>query len=176
MMSIQSPARMSSLQPTLENDSVESPQKRLTRWFGPLNFPFAHILPDAFRVKSLRDLARCGYSDPIAYENYLALRNVLVLGVIAVVIAWIIALDDQPQIVAWLVGGGLVLVFVLFAIPRVMIGLWGERRLHRIMHGLPDAFDMIAMSLSGGVTQLSAFDNVSEALSEAHRSSHRNLR
>ncbi len=138
-------------------------------YFGVLNASLARMVPEWFGRQTKRDLHRCGYSHPVAHENYLAIRNVAMFGCILALVIWIIALDDQPAIQRWTLILGAVSTILLATVPRVVISTWGESRLRRITHGFPDALDLMSMGLTGGLSFQQSLLNCARELENTHR-------
>lgn len=120
--------------------------------FGGLTSAFAGMFPDLFTHKTERDLARCGYYHPRAYENYRALRNALFAFTLLTLGVWTIVLSNSPQSTRTLWIGGSVALVLVYAIPRVYLSFRGESRVDGIVAGLPDALDTLVMGLSGGLS------------------------
>lgn len=115
------------------------------------------------------DLRRAGYYKPTARNEYLALRNGLMIltGLTAASIA--VALGpEQDELGLRVLLCGLLLVSCSWALPRVLLNLRGKRRVQRIRAALPDALDMISMSLTGGLALQDALAHVSRELYFAH--------
>ncbi len=122
-----------------------------------------------FSQKTQRDLWRCGYSSPIALENVFALRNFLICAFTVALVFWLIALEDQPLLLRYLLPLGIGAAIVLIAAPRVLISSIGEARVKRIASSMPDGLDLIAMAMSGGASFQAALDQAAEQLKSSHR-------
>lgn len=135
---------------------------------GGLTFALARVIPDPFGRGVERDLLRCGYYQPSAYDNFLALRNILLLGAIVAGTGWAVILSDQPRISGWMWIGSLVAAIMLYAIPRVYLTFTGDNRAERIVQGLPDAVDILAMGLAGGLSLQRALEYTTKELAPIH--------
>lgn len=139
-----------------------------TTFFGPLNYAMAHMLPEMFASKAQRDLARCGKSHPLSYENYRAIRNFLFCAASILSALSYLAVMDQPHLARRFAIAGCVAVLLLPALPRVLISFWGEGRARRVSSGLPDGLDLIAMAMSGGLSLQQALDHAAAELATTH--------
>jgi len=139
--------------------------------FGRLTVGLAGVLPMTQNKKATirRELKQAGYYHPLALEEYLSIRNTLVIGWIMLVGTAIVAAfqpvnDPTPQI---LIAGAIVLG-ILYAAPRLWLQSAAANRLGRIQRGLPDALDMITMCLSGGLPLQHAMNRVSGEIRSCH--------
>ena len=87
--------------------------------FGPLTQPLARMLPDVLQGKSRRDMLRCGYYHPAAYDSYLALRNGLVVGTVLSAACWVTAVADEPELVNIVLVVGVVAALLAYSLPRL---------------------------------------------------------
>jgi tight adherence protein C len=133
-----------------------------------LTSSLAGMLPDVFSAKSMRDIWRCGFLHPQAYENYLALRNFLFCAVVLSTVCWLIALENDVYWTRLILIAGVIMAIVSFAFPRVVISMLGEARAHRVVAALPDGLDLLAMSMSGGCPFHRALQHTVEQLKSAH--------
>jgi tight adherence protein C len=116
-----------------------------------------------------KDLRRAGFYRPSARQEYLAIRNGLVLfvaisaGVLAVVIG-----PERQDVVIQVLVVGLVLAGLCFAVPRILLKVKGQQRMRRIGRGLPDVLDMINMCLTGGLGIQDVLGHVSREVFPVH--------
>jgi tight adherence protein C len=129
--------------------------------FGKLTHVLAYVLPIQFeRTETLeQDLQRAGYYGRYARQEYLALRNVLVLGWIAAAIAMMYVVDISWTTHVLIIG--LIGAALLMSLPRLFLQSQASGRLRRIQYALPDALDMLSMTMSGGVPLEKALQHVS---------------
>lgn len=116
-----------------------------------------------------QDLRRAGYYSASARQDYLALRNALVLLAVIVTGAIVVAIGPERQrlaISALVVG--LIVTSLCWAVPRMILRSQGRSRVVRIRRALPDALDMISMCLTGGLTLHDALAHVSREIYFAH--------
>ncbi len=132
--------------------------------FGTLTTPLARIIPDFLSYQTERDLNRCGWYGPASYDSYLAVRNVLVCGVLLVTMCWAVAVSDSPNLINAVFSAGAVLLAVAYALPRVVISILGDRRANSIFASIPDAMDMLVMGLAGGLSLEQALDHTTNEL------------
>lgn len=154
--------------PTRKADDL---RRRPKLMFGPLTFGLAGALPlsEASRSQIRTEVSQAGFYQPLAAEQFLALRNAIVVGWTVLVAALLLAAYDpvnDPSIPILIVGA--VGLIVLFALPRLWLQGLARARVQRIEAGLPDALDMLSMCLSGGVPLQTALDRVGPELYTAH--------
>jgi tight adherence protein C len=136
--------------------------------FGALTGSVAIMLPDVFSAKARRDIWRCGFLNPTAYENYLALRNFLFFAVVFSTVCWFFAFADNPTWTKYVLISGLILAIASYSLPRVFFSMLGEARAKRIVAALPDGLDLLAMAMSGGLPFYRALEHTIDQLKEAH--------
>ena len=138
---------------------------------GPFTGFFAACVPTSQQgTASLdRDLRRAGWYRPSARFDYLAIRNVLIVGVALVTSAWIMATADRgPRITLKLIAAGIIGAVICYALPRLWLQWYANRRVQRIQVGLPDALDIITMCLTGGLPLQGALQRVNGQLHRVH--------
>lgn len=138
--------------------------------FGGLTEPLADQLPNLGSSDALQqELRRAGYYKPTARREFLALRNVLALtaalftGILAVVIG-----PDRPGLTAPILIWGMAIAVLLYVLPWLYLKLQASQRLQMVQRALPDAFDMLTMCLSGGLTIGESLAHVSRELYGSH--------
>lgn len=139
--------------------------------FGALTEPLAAITPQfPYQAKMLaRDLARAGYYTPKARQEYLALRNGLVLGGAILTGLVVIAADDPVQeYTARILLVGLAITILISSFPRLLLHWQANARVRRIQTALPDALDMITMCLTGGLPLQDALERVGPEIHTVH--------
>lgn len=136
--------------------------------FGPLTPALGAMLPvgEKTRKRLALELCQAGYYHHRAATEYLALRNVLVIGWV-VLIATLIVVSARPgePLDLRLVIAGLVGMIVLYAVPRLVLGSRAKARVNRIEAALPDGLDMISMCMTGGLSFGQALSRVGGELS-----------
>jgi len=143
--------------------------RRLT--FGPLTVPLAGVLPVSAGSKGniSRDLRRAGFYHRLAYEEFMALRNALVVGwVLLVGTAIVAAPEPAPKWMPAAIACAAVLAVLLFAMPVLLLHAQAKARLQRIQYGLPDALDMITMCMEGGLPLPQVLQRVGHDLATTH--------
>lgn len=136
--------------------------------FGNFTWLLAHVLPDLLPYKARRDLLRCGFLQPSAYDSYLALRNALVIGVTLTVGMWLVAVSEDDALVVRVLIVGALSLLIAYSLPRLYVNWRGDRAAEQTLLGLPDALDVIAMGLSGGLSVQAAVQRASQELAVAH--------
>jgi len=154
------------------NDDIRIPDPQV---FGGITPAIAGMLPDFLPYKTERDLVRCGYYHPKAYENYLAIRNALVVCTILVLAVWLVVTTDTPSWTYWLWIGGVISLVLVFAIPRVFLSFRGESRVDEVLSGLPDALDTLVMGMSGGLSLEQSLQRAGIELADVYPSLSREL-
>jgi tight adherence protein C len=150
------------------NDELPQDATTSRALFGPLTNPLAKLLPDFFPDKARRDLLRSGYYHPAAYDNYLALRNLLTACCLVTTLCWAIAVDDSTNLSLYVLGGGAILTALVYSLPRLYLSWRGDRRAEKILVGIPDALDVIVMGMTGGLSLQQALERTSQELQSAH--------
>lgn len=139
--------------------------------FGALTRPLAGILslrPET-RQKYTRFLHQAGHYHSLALAEYLSLRNALVAGAVLLVVATIVVFTSPGEPAMYqLAVGGLVVLVLVFALPRLVLETMAKNRSQRIEHALPDAMDMITMCISAGLPLQHAILRVSEEIQSSH--------
>ncbi|GBD35441.1 hypothetical protein HRbin36_00553 [bacterium HR36] len=131
---------------------------------GPVAEALARGLPtpEATRSELQRDLWAAGYYQAHALTHYLALRTALTL--LPIVGALILALLVQPEWIARVLVGGVILAALGFSLPRAFVVLRGRMRARAIERGLPHAVDMLTLCLTAGMNVPQALYRVSQEL------------
>ena len=138
--------------------------------FGIFTHVLAVLLPLlSDRDEVQRELRRAGYYHRYALREFMALRNVVVLGWLAATAAayWVIAVPD-PDWKLPIVALGAAFFALLFSLPRLILQAQAGDRLRKIQRTLPDAVDMITMVMTGGLSLERALEHVSRELVSTH--------
>lgn len=145
--------------------------KRRPLLFGALTEALAGVLPCAAptRERLSRFLRQAGHYHRKALAEFLALRNAMVVGWVLLTAAAIVALTDpgDTRMFEFLVGG-LIVVALLYSMPRLVLESMAKGRVQRIEEGLPDALDMVTMCMSGGLPLPGSLTRVSEEMKGTH--------
>ncbi len=139
--------------------------------FGWLTQGLAGVLPSrrAHRERLARFLRHSGHYHRLAVAEFLALRNVLVVGWLILAAATLVVIAEPAEPVPlWLWVATAIGTILLFALPRLILESLAEGRLRRIEASLPDALDMITMCTSGGLPVQRALARVSDELAGTH--------
>lgn len=139
--------------------------------FGDLTDPLAAQLPLLGSTPDSlnKDLRRAGYYKPSARSEFLALRNVLAImcvlftGITAVMVG-----PERTDLLATILVWGFGAAALAYILPWLFLKSQVRARLDRIRRGLPDAFDMLTMCLSGGLGINDSLANVSREIYSAH--------
>ena len=116
-----------------------------------------------------QELRRAGWYRPTAKQEFSALRNSLVTflliatGVVCVVLG-----PRNSTTVEQVFIFAFVALILAWSLPRIYLRTSGDRRMKRIRRGLPDALDMMSMTLTGGLSLGESFAHVSREVTVAH--------
>ena len=145
--------------------------------FGPLTEPLAKIFPlSAQKRKKLKnELLGAGKFNSNALPNYLSRRNVCVLIVILATALILCSPELAPAYNRFVIISGLVATIFAYGLPRLILSSIASKRRQAIENAFPDALDMIAMSVDGGLPIQDAMRRVSDEFKPAHRSLSREL-
>jgi tight adherence protein C len=139
--------------------------------FGPLNEALAGQVPHSASALDALDvqLARAGYYGRHARRNFLATRNILIVGIVLVAATFAVLEGPDNPVVGWSIGGaGVLLVALAYAVPRVLLNIKARRRVERIERGLPDALDILTMCLAGGLPLRRSLDHLAGEIAAPH--------
>jgi tight adherence protein C len=125
---------------------------------------FAAALPEtAERKQELKqDLIRAGYYQPHAYENIQAVRWLFLIVPLILLCILINVLPRQVEI--WVIGAGLSVALLGWAVPKLYIASQAADRRSEIERSLPDVLDMLNMCVSQGMTLIHALKRVTSEL------------
>ena len=140
--------------------------------FGPLTRALAWVIPitPMSKAKLTKDVRRAGHYHRYALEEFLSLRNAMVLGwmfLVGTLIVVAVEPDDTALALKVLIAGvfGMIL---LYALPVLVLRNRAAARVQRIQFALPDALDMITMCTAGGLPLQQALGQVSGDLHTTH--------
>ncbi|MCE9607116.1 MAG: type II secretion system F family protein [Planctomycetia bacterium] len=139
--------------------------------FGDLTGPLAAQLPLLGSTENSldRDLRRAGYYKPSARSEFLALRNVLsIMCVLFTAVTAVMIGPERSDLLAQILVWGFAAAALAYVLPWLFLKGQVRRRLDLIRRGLPDAFDMLTMCLSGGLGINDSLANVSREIYAAH--------
>jgi pilus assembly protein TadC len=155
----------------LEEFARESEFDGELRSRSPLVDSLAEQLPQGSRDNGVldRELRQGGFYLPTARNEYLAIRNGLVIAAVLLtgIVAVAIGPERQTLVVRVLIVGAIAAALA-WAVPRLILRAMVARRVRRIRHALPYALDMITMCLAGGISLREALVHVSREIIKAH--------
>lgn len=139
--------------------------------FGIFTEGLAGVLPTSRKKREQlqHELHKAGYYHRKSLAEFLALRN-------GAIVAWAVFIGSAIVILLepgrdWtkqiLLGGGIVAI-VLYSLPRLVLAAQASARVARIQHALPDALDMITMTITGGLPLQRSLERVSDEMTDAH--------
>ena len=135
---------------------------------GKLTSALAYAIP--MREKTVEDLrkelVRGGFLHDCAFINFQATRNVLVFGWTIFVVAAVTFGFVEPS--KSVLAGATAVLVMIFGVPRIWIGMHSSNRAARICNDLPDALDLLAMMMSGGMTMQDSLNHVIGEFDETH--------
>ena len=149
---------------------------RVANVFGPMTQPLAMALPisDKKQKTLKKELVSAGYYNTNALINLLSQRNLATM--FCVVATGVCVLIEVFPGREWSVMGvGIALSVCCYSIPAVILATRAKARSKKIEHSLPDALDMISMSIEGGVPLQRSIKLVAEEFEETHRPLSREL-
>lgn len=161
----------------LEESRFEPPEDA----FGSLNEGFAAVVPHSIgkRKRIQTELSDAGLHHRNALANFLSLRNAGLMGWILLSLMFV-SLSDTSAFsasnwyqVAAVVGGVSV---AIFGVPRIVLSSLASSRKKKIENSLPDALDMIAMGVAGGLPLERSLARVSKEMAETHLALSQELR
>ena len=138
---------------------------------SPLVTAFAGALPlgKRFRDSLQNELVRAGYYRPAAIDRFLGTRNAVIMIWVLFAAFVLVMLPAHHRIYQtkflWSAAVGALL---LFGLPRVVLSAQANARSRRIEKALPDALDMITMTMSGGVSMRDAMRHVRGEIHDSH--------
>jgi tight adherence protein C len=150
---------------------VSTPRGRRPLVFGFLTHALAGMLPirPETRQRYCRLLRQAGHYHSQALAEYLALRNALVAGSLILILATIVVVTEPGEPAMYqIAGGGLIVIALLFSLPRLGLEAMAKARARRIEESLPDAMDMITMCTSAGLPLQHAIARISDELQSSH--------
>lgn len=139
---------------------------RPSRW--RVHLAGAIPLPDSEYDSLQQDLKRAGFYGGNAIIEFLSTRNVLVLGTLFIGGTLAVLAEPGTPLPKTLLTVTVVITGFAYIIPRAMLKGQANRRLNRILKGLPDALDIIHMCLSGGLSLRDSLQRVSGEIEAFH--------
>lgn len=139
--------------------------------FGILTPALAVLLPlgSRSRKRLSQELCQAGYYHRNAIDEYLALRNVLVIGWVILVGALIVIVSEpEAGLDLRLLIVGMLGLIALYSLPRLTLSGRARARVRRMEYALPDALDMISMCMTGGLGFQQSLSRVGTELANIH--------
>lgn len=139
--------------------------------FGPLTKPLAGVFPVSAKKRTIlkNELLGAGRFHSNALDNYLAQRTVCVLTVVLATALILFSQEFDASYNRYIIVGGLIATIFAYGIPRLILSSIASRRRRGIENAFPDALDMIAMSVEGGLPIQDAVRRVSDEFRPTHR-------
>lgn len=131
----------------------------------------AQMFPQTARRKEALEMAfiRAGRFSRSAPVRYLAVRNLLITITLLTTAGLAVAIGpDNEALVFRVVGAGVLVALLTWAIPRLVLQGAGSRRIERIRRSLPYVLDMISMCITGGASLRDALGHVSREIRDSH--------
>lgn len=132
---------------------------------------FAYMIPIAneSRNKLQSELVKAGQYGRYAAEDYLAVRNAALFAwLIFVAVAIVMSLEEGPAAQQFYFIVGVVVLAIIWGVPRIILSTTASSRVQRIRHGLPDALDMITMTVTAGMPLQRAIHHVGHEMRHSH--------
>ena len=139
--------------------------------FGPLTKPLASVFPVSEKKQKVlqNELLGAGRFHSNALTNYLAQRNVCVMMVIIATALVLLSEEFDPAYNSYIIIGGIIATIFAYGLPRLILSSIASKRRQEIENAFPDALDMIAMSVEGGLPIQDAVARVSDEFKPTHR-------
>ena len=144
--------------------------------FGQMTDPLSRVFPHtkSKREKIRKELSDAGYHHSNALINFLSLRNVASMAWLSLIaLAFLSGLADGHEIEALAIG--VAIGIFIHSLPRIILSSKATSRLRQIEHGLPDALDMLAMSVEGGLPLSQSLQRVAVEIESTHGALHQEL-
>lgn len=132
---------------------------------------FAYMIPiaDESRNKLQGELIKAGHYGRYAAEDYLAVRNAALFAwIIFIAVALVVTMEDGASTQQFYLIVGSVVLAIIWALPRIILSTTATSRVQRIRHGLPDALDMITMTVTAGMPLQRAIQHVGKEMRNSH--------
>jgi tight adherence protein C len=151
-----------------EKDQVGS-LKPLSLGFFTDAFAWVFPVTKSTQDKLRKELVQAGYYHNRALEEFLSVRNFAIIAwTLFLGFAVVLLANPQENLTPRiLLIGGTVLAFI-YALPRLVLGQQAKARKLRMQYALPDALDMINMTVSGGLPLRKAIERVGKELKSTH--------
>lgn len=139
--------------------------------FGALTKPLANVFPVSEKKRSVleNELLGAGQFHSNALNNYLAQRNVCVMTVVLTAALILFSQEFDPSYNHYIIIGGIVATIFAYGVPRLILSSIATKRRRAVENSFPDALDMIAMSVEGGLPIQDAVRRVSDEFNSTHR-------
>ncbi|MFK7768960.1 MAG: type II secretion system F family protein [Mariniblastus sp.] len=157
------------LWPKPVQEEGEGSIERVPNTFGSLTSPLAFSLPMSDKkFKQLKkEMVSSGNYHSNALINFLAQRNLATMACVAIVAACF-TFEFFPGREIYLVAIGFSLAVFVYSIPRLVLASRAKQRARKIEYALPDALDMVSMSMDGGVPLDRSLKLVAKEFSHTH--------
>lgn len=145
--------------------------------FGNLTEPLAFAIPS--RKKFLDDLSKdllaAGKYHRNALINFMSTRNA-VLFAATILTALLISCGFVPEFEIYVVGFAMVLVALIYSMPRIVIAELARNRKKKIEKSIPDALDLVALAVAGGLPISEALQRVNQEIADSFPALSRELK
>ncbi|HKT78150.1 MAG TPA: type II secretion system F family protein [Sphingobium sp.] len=148
---------------SLRNERNDSEWKKLVDRIEKLGISLADTKSDSLR----RRLIAAGYPSPEAPKLFTFIRLVLTLVLPAVLVLMQLSKPEPPSAMKLYIMAMLVAVMGLY-LPNLFISAKAARRQEAIIHGFPDALDLMLVCVEAGLGLEAAMDRVGRELSISH--------
>ena len=130
-----------------------------------LTGPLAWVFPISESKKRLvqQDLQKAGYFHRRALEEYLSVRNAALMAwTLFIALALFVSSGTDEDWTLQILLSGVGIGVLIYGVPRLVLGALATARVERIQYGLPDALDMITMSMTGGLSLQRSYVEVAQ--------------
>ena len=148
---------------SLRNERNNSEWKRLVDRIEKMGISLADTQNDALRKR----LIAAGYVSPEAPKIFTFLRLLLTLALPAVLVMMSLSKPEPPSPIKLYLMATAVAVLGLY-LPNLFISAKAARRQEAIVHGFPDALDLMLVCVEAGLGLEAAMDRVGRELTISH--------
>ncbi len=143
---------------------------------GDMTNAMAATLPMGKRKRKQlqKDLLAAGRYHATAMDNFLAVRNTVIL-IELIILAAAFATGLAERIELYVLGGGLITVIFTYSIPTLLIASRAKSRKSKIEQAIPDVLDLLSMAVAGGLPITAAIERVNEQVARSYPALSREL-
>ena len=136
---------------------------------GGMTKAMASTLPigERKREQLQKDLLAAGRYHATAMDDFLALRNTVLL-VELIILAAMFAVGLAEGIELLVLGGGVIIVIFTYSIPTLLLAGRAKSRKSKIEQAIPDVLDLLSMAVQGGLPITAAIERVNGQIVDSY--------